>query len=374
MELSHLPSKLLSKFDLLRGAGRLVARPQVIDLVLTKACNLACTFCKDYEIEGAKNVTEPQLRRVAAELFPAASRLSICSGGEPYLHRGLEFILREAKKYKLYTWVLSNGMLLKEDRVRRILEEDLISEHGFSVDGIQPATVEAIRVFAKLPVILGNVRMLMRLRDQMRKTKPTVTIRYALMRSNIEELPDAVRYWGEEGANRIDCGYLSLANGIPKEQSLYFHQELMEEIFAKARETAARYPHLRLNLPASLREDARLMTRPRKCTAPWTFVMIDASGAILPCYRAFEGISMGNLYEDPRPFAEVWNSPRYQNLRRTVNNDSLPKEYAYCSVCEYRYGWSHLRSHLGDETWAEAVRQQIGEDQLVQIDHRRLKR
>lgn len=54
MHISHLPRKLLSKFDVHRRATWMVAGPQVIDLVLTKACNLACTFCKDYEIEGAK--------------------------------------------------------------------------------------------------------------------------------------------------------------------------------------------------------------------------------------------------------------------------------------------------------------------------------
>jgi radical SAM protein with 4Fe4S-binding SPASM domain len=374
MHLRHLPQRLFSKIDLHRGAERLIAKPQVVDLVLTKACNLACTFCKDYEIEGAKNVTESQLRRVAEQLFPGASRLSICSGGEPYLHRGLEFILREAKRYKLYTWVLSNGMLMKEERLRAILEEDLISEHGFSVDGIEPATVEAIRVFAKLPVILENVRMLMRLRGQLGKRNPAVTIRYALMRSNVEELPAAIRYWGEEGANRVDCGYLSLANGLPREQSLYFHQELMADVFAKARETAARYPNLQVNLPNLIRDEEIFKREPKNCTAPWTFVMIDASGAILPCYRAFEGISMGNLYEDDTPFSEVWNSPLYQGLRRTVNDDGSPKAYKYCSVCEYRYGWSELRSHLGDETWMEMLREQQGEAPLVQIDHRRLKR
>ena len=76
MNLWKLPQKLLSEAEIAAGAHYLRSRPQVVDLVLTKACNLACTFCKDYEVEGADNVTESQLQRAADQLFPSASRLS----------------------------------------------------------------------------------------------------------------------------------------------------------------------------------------------------------------------------------------------------------------------------------------------------------
>lgn len=374
MNLRQLANKALNELDIRRGARKLASSPMVVDLILTKACNLACTFCKDYELDGSKNVSRENLQKVAEQLFPNANRLSICSGGEPYLHRELEFILRLAARYDLYTWVLSNGMLLKEDRMSAIIDEGLITEHGFSCDGIEPATVEAIRVFAKLPVILENVKMVMRLRDSMRKKNPSITIRYALMRSNIEELPRAIDYWGSQGANRLNCGYLSLANGIPHEQSLFYHQDLMLRVFDEARKVAARYPELTVTLPASI-EDERRRTKPEPCLAPWRFVMIDASGGILPCYRAFEGMVMGNIYETPTPdFQAIWNSEPYQQLRGTVNDDGAAKFFQYCSRCEMRHGWGEEAVHLGDETWLTSVAEQAGEEALVQIDHRRLKK
>jgi len=140
--------------------------PVTIDVVLTKACNLACTFCKDYETEGAQRISLSNFERIATQLFPTAMRLSLCSGGEPYLHRGLEEILRIGKRHRLYTWVLSNGMLVKPDRVRPMVREKLISMHGFSVDGYRAATVEALRVNARLEVILENIRALIRIREE----------------------------------------------------------------------------------------------------------------------------------------------------------------------------------------------------------------
>jgi sulfatase maturation enzyme AslB (radical SAM superfamily) len=63
--------------------------PQNVDIVLAKACNLACTFCVDYETPGAKRISIESFEKIARQLFPTARLVSICSGGEPYLHKGL---------------------------------------------------------------------------------------------------------------------------------------------------------------------------------------------------------------------------------------------------------------------------------------------
>ncbi len=368
--LKQAANKALSRVESSCRRAKLVSKPLVVDLVVTKACNLACTFCKDYEHPGAKKVDREQFERVARELFPTARWLNICSGGEPYLHLGLEDLLRLAKSYKVKRWVLSNAMLLKEERMRAILEEGLIDSHGFSVDGIKAKTVETIRVNAVLETLLEKINMVLRLRQTVGGGRPEVVIRYALMRRNVEELPEAVQYWGERGVDRIDTGYLSLANGIDKQESLWFHQDLLRRVLDEARTVAARYPKLMLRTPNLIEDEKVKLTQPSPCKAPWEFVMIDTSGQVLPCYRAFEALSMGNLYTgDTRSFAEIWNSSTYQKLRLTVNDDSQPKHYGYCSTCEMRYGWSRLESHLGDETWAQKAIESGAKD--LRFDHRR---
>ena len=189
----------------------------------------------------------------------------------------------------------------------------------------------------------------------------------------MEELPASVEYWGDQGVNTLSCGYLSLANGMPHEQSLYYHQELMLKVFDEARKVAQRYPGLELQLPKPVAEELnRKQATP--CLAPWRFVMIDASGGILPCYRSFEAMVMGNLYEDEEPdFRAIWNSADYQALRRTVNRDSGERFFNYCSACEMRWGWGREESHLGDETWLKMLEGRTDKESLTQIDHRRLK-
>ena len=174
--------------------------PQCVDIVLTKACNLACTFCKTYELPGeAKKISVENFEKIARQLFATARQVSFCSGGEPYLHMNLEDLLRICRRYKVATWVLSNGMLLKEERIRTIVREELVSRHGFSVDGINASTVEAIRVNARLDLILENIKMLIRIRKEEGKQKPTIVIRYALMRSNVGGITRCCAILGRDG-------------------------------------------------------------------------------------------------------------------------------------------------------------------------------
>jgi radical SAM protein with 4Fe4S-binding SPASM domain len=362
----------VNKVETKLGRTVLQSRPPVVDVVLTKACNLACTFCRDYETEGAQRISIENFQQVVRLLLPTAKRMNICSGGEPYLHKGLEQILRYAREHNVFTWLLSNGMLMPDDRIETIVGEELVSSHGFSVDGFKDKTVEAIRVKASLPKILANIEKLIHLRKRMGKTKPTITVRYALMHMNLEELPDAVEFWGKMGIEELTCNYLAIANGIDRNESLFFHRDLTEKCFKLAREKAKQYPRLKLGLPELIEDQVRYQKEPMKCTAPWNFIMIDTNGNILPCYRAFEAIAMGNIYQRNVPdFDEIWNSPNYQALRATVNTDEDKPWFNYCGRCEMRRGWGTVEPHLGDDTWINSVNQ--GRQELLQIDHRRWK-
>ena len=369
--LTPVVNKLINRIEKATCQTLLRSKPVVVDVVLTKACNFACSFCKDYETDGAQRISIDNFERMAAQLMPTASRMNICSGGEPYLHTGLEEILAIGRKYNpsLHTWLLSNGSILRELRLKRIIEQELVTQHGFSVDGYKAATVELIRINADLPTIHNNIGMLIRLRDIAGKRYPTITIRYALMRRNIEELPDAIQFWGKMGINALDTGYLSLANGMDLQESRYYHPDLTERVFAEARKVAQHFPQLCVNLPETIKEQEKYRSAPKTCKAPWEFVKIDTNGEVLPCYRAFEALRFDSVYGDNAvSFEEIWNSPRYQALRKTVNNDRAEKMYEYCGYCEYRYGWSDERAHFGDLTWVYA----IGEKWLKSaVDHRR---
>ena len=355
----HTPRQILNTFinivESRLSLPVLYSLPQTVDIALTRQCNLACVYCKEYPTRGAKQISVDNFRKAAHMLFPTARQLTICTGGEPYLHRHLEDFLRIARGYRVQTLVLSNGMLLKEERIKSIVSEELITIHGFSVDGISPATVEGIRRNVKLQRVLENINMLMRVRNIQKKRKPVIVVRYVLMRSTVEELPEAVHYWGRMGIEELACNYLHRTNNIDRSESLYFHQDLTEQVFAEACQVARNYPQLTLTLPPLIRQRRGISNRLVSCRSPWDFVFVDTDGAVAPCYSSTGICMMGNLFAEEGGFRRIWNNSRYQDLRRTTNDDRAKKHFSYCSVCQSRCGWGDIAVHLGDEVWFQHI-------------------
>ncbi len=328
------------------------SHPQIVDIVVTRSCNLKCIFCKNYETTGAKQISVDNFEKVARQFFPTTRNLSICSGGEPYLHKDLIDLLRIARRYKISTYVLSNGMLVREDIIRTIIKEELISQHGFSVDGIKPVTVESLRVNAKFDVIDENIRSLIRIRTEENKKTPSIVINYVLMRSTIEELPESIQHWGDMGIDTVRCNYLSLCNDIDPQESLFFHQDLMEKVFKKSKELATLYPHFKLILPPTVRQDMLSHHQPKQCGAPWSFMRIEPDGRIFPCYKSWGAICMGNIFNRNNcSVNDSWNNSEYQALRHSVNNDAVQKYYSYCLKCPRRFGLGDVSAHFEDDNW-----------------------
>jgi MoaA/NifB/PqqE/SkfB family radical SAM enzyme len=332
--------------------------PSTVDVVITKHCNLRCIFCKNYETEGSSNMTPELFNAIAACVLPAARRLNICSGGEPFLHPHLLGMLRTARRYRVYTWLLSNGMIYKEESMRAIVRERLVAEMGYSLDGMRPQTVAAIRRNANMEKVLHTIGRCIALKNVMGRTAPRITIRYTLMRSTIEELPEAIEYWGSRNHPiRLECNYLSLCNEIDRKESLFFHEELTNRVLADARQRSLRHPQLFLKLPPAIRRHLIAPVKNRACFAPWDFAWFDSDGRVFPCYPCMGAVAMGKIEPGSKPgdFKRLWHSKSYAQLRSTVNNDTVEKFFPYCSHCPVRLGVEAVDSHLGDQVLIEQV-------------------
>jgi len=304
---------------------------------------------------GAKSIAVETFERAAQILFPTARKLSLCSGGEPYLHKRLIELLRVAKQYNIPTWLLSNGTRITEEKAATIVDEQLVTWHGFSVDGINPETVEAIRVRADFGQIVRNILCLVNIRKQRRSRYPRIVIRYALMRSNIEQLPDAIRFWGSRGVDAIDCSYLSVCNGIDPQESLVHHADMTDRVFQRAIEVGESSSNLSLSLPEPISNVDRSGRSLADCHQPWELIRIDSDGEILPCFHSWRLITMGNIgLMDRSSFDRLWNGSRYRGLRASVNDDAVPKLYGHCAHCSERLPSREPAAHFEEDRWVEA--------------------
>lgn len=111
--------------------------PFNLEMALTKACNLRCTFCHDSILPNSSIHAHMPMAKVESllDLYADTGLLRIrYSGGEPTLHPNFQEILEYGKQLGLYQVVFTNGQHVTEKAVMFWKEmnvgEVLISLHG----------------------------------------------------------------------------------------------------------------------------------------------------------------------------------------------------------------------------------------------------
>src|SRR5688572_1768050 len=83
-------------------------RPLLVHIVPIRRCNLACTYCNEYDDHSPPVPTDEMFRRVdkLAELGTAVVTIS---GGEPLLHPDLPAIIARIKERGMVCTLITNG-------------------------------------------------------------------------------------------------------------------------------------------------------------------------------------------------------------------------------------------------------------------------
>lgn len=311
------------------------AKPAALDIVLTKACNLRCIFCISYGSLDKEYWMDFSLyEQVARELFPSALGVFFCSGGEPLLYPHIRKALRLARDHRTRATMTSNAMLLDAQVASWMVEDQSLQELCISFDGATKPTLERIRRGANYERILGNIERLSEMKRRRKKRYPWLWFRFAIMKSNAEELPDLVPICARLGLYKIEVKYLNVTNDIEFDESLYKHPELAERVFAEARKSAAAHG-VQLVLPPLPGKGAA----GRKCMKPWEFVQVDTDGSLRLCYYCWK--QRLGFIEDG--FDAVWRGEHYARIRRSI--DSEDPYYPYCKHCAVPLGPDSESAH-----------------------------
>jgi MoaA/NifB/PqqE/SkfB family radical SAM enzyme len=121
-----------------RGARMLAStrRPLLVQLVVTRRCNLACGYCDEYD-DFSGPVELALLERRIDHAAGLGTIVLTLTGGEPLLHPGLDRLVARAVAGGMVCTLISNGYALTRDWVRRLNEAGL-SLLQMSVDNIEP--------------------------------------------------------------------------------------------------------------------------------------------------------------------------------------------------------------------------------------------
>jgi len=122
------------------GRGLATTRhPILAHIVPMRRCNLACTYCNEFD-DFSPPVPEEIMKGRIDKLADLGLTVLVISGGEPLMHPQLDNLIAHTRKRGIMTGLISNGYLLNVDRIKRLNQTGL--DHlQISIDNITPDDV-----------------------------------------------------------------------------------------------------------------------------------------------------------------------------------------------------------------------------------------
>jgi MoaA/NifB/PqqE/SkfB family radical SAM enzyme len=113
--------------------------PYMAHIVPMRRCNLACTYCNEFDDVSDPVPVDEMLRRID-HLGRLGTSVITISGGEPLLHPELDRIIARIRKTGAIAGMITNGYLLMPDRIERLNRAGL-DHMQISIDNVMPDEV-----------------------------------------------------------------------------------------------------------------------------------------------------------------------------------------------------------------------------------------
>src|ERR1700757_655283 len=146
----------------LRGA-KMVARalaspdhPLLAHIIPMRRCNLACTYCNEFD-DFSKPVPIEEMYRRIDKLGALGTSVVTISGGEPLMHPELDDVIRRIRANDMVAGLITNGYLLVADRIQRLNRAGL-EWLQISIDNVNPDEVskKSLKVLDKKLQLLAE--------------------------------------------------------------------------------------------------------------------------------------------------------------------------------------------------------------------------
>jgi len=113
--------------------------PFLVHIIPTRRCNLACTYCNEFD-DFSQPVQLEEMKKRLDVLADMGTSIITISGGEPLLHPELDEIIRHTRRRGMIAGLITNGFLLTPKRIEQLNHAGL--EHlQISIDNTKPDDV-----------------------------------------------------------------------------------------------------------------------------------------------------------------------------------------------------------------------------------------
>ena len=221
--------RLKSLRDKVIGKKTLKKRPwRLLQVESAFACNLRCVMCPWREMAKAAANHGIMTQTVWQAIHPYLDRVQsvdFTGGGEPLLQPKLAEWIADATKAGCETGFLSNGLLLTEEKLKKILAAG-IKWICISMDGATAEMYNKIRIGSNFDRVCENVANIARLRNG---NIPKIMINFVLMDINVHQMDDIVQLAAHLGVDQVNFKQCDVIRGeAGKGFGLFASEKTME--------------------------------------------------------------------------------------------------------------------------------------------------
>ncbi len=188
------------------------------------ACNLKCPSCrKEFRFNNSNNLKQEMAEICAKKLeaiIPQIGMVSISGNGDPfYCNTYRKLWLNTSKMKRNYIRFQTNGLLLNEENIERIVNGYEIIDLYVSIDAATKETYERVRCGGNFEVLQRNMQMVAKMRQE-NKIREFVTS-FVVQKENYHEIVDFVKMCFGYGVDYIEFWRLA-------DWGLYSKEEFMQ--------------------------------------------------------------------------------------------------------------------------------------------------
>src|SRR5580765_2242839 len=182
-------AKSVRRVLLATGRDRARRMPDIVQIESTNLCNAKCVFCPRDEMHRRQGVMAMDLYKKIVDECAALgiTHVRVHNYGEPFLDRQLVEKVRYAKDRGIAeVGMISNGSLITEEIARGMIEAGL-DAINISVDAAGKEIFERTRVNLDYETVIGNIRTLARLRDELGRRRPKLILSFVRQDNSADE-------------------------------------------------------------------------------------------------------------------------------------------------------------------------------------------
>ena len=320
--------------------------PWGVDMLLTDACNLRCTYCP---ITTDMNVRRPSAMMDTGRAIRFIESLAYFRpmirffGGEPFLHPEWPRIFAAAVANRLPITVVTNGTRLV-GRSEELVRSGLAAV-GISVD--PPGPNDLYRGDGTFAICKSVIDEIVQTRKRLGSASPLIEIYstvYEGTYAHLAEWAEELAGWGIDTLRLQHQIWLRTAQRPVSEEmirkatgdSTFFRSDVdtycsdvMPNVDVDVLETQLRvletkaFPFkMEYHPPLPIREMMEFYRNPdfrretqRPCTLISAYAFVDPRGRLYPCLT----LDMGNVFE--HPFENVWNGHKFRAFRQLLRRE-----------------------------------------------------